>query len=90
MKKNFDRRVLTGERSVNFLIRWLTEKSINGDAETPIDGHKLTVTGTGRIYFKCYTSIFTYRLINQLIDQSDEQNGQRDTSFRYQTSGRIT
>ena len=28
----------------------------------------VTVTGTGRVYFKYHASIFTYRLIDQLID----------------------
>ena len=51
----FGGRALTGERSVNLLIRWLPEQSINGDAGTSIDGHKLTVTGTGRVYFKSHT-----------------------------------
>ena len=31
---------LMGESIFNFLIRWLPEQSINGDVETPIDGHK--------------------------------------------------
>ena len=48
------------------------------------------MTGTGRVYFKSHTSIFTYRLIDQSFDQSDGRNGQRDTSLPQQTSGRIT
>ena len=38
--KRFDGCALTGERSVNFLIRWLPDQSINGEADMPIDWHK--------------------------------------------------
>ena len=77
-----DERALMGERSVNLLIRWLPEKYINGDVDTPIDGHKLKVTGTDRVYFKSHTSILTYQFIDQSFDRSDGQNGRRDTSVR--------
>ena len=66
----FQRICLTGERSVNFLIRWLPDQSINRDTETPIDGHKKTVAGMGHVYLKSHASIFTYLLIDQLIDLS--------------------
>ena len=52
----------------------------------PIDGQKLTVTGTGGVYFIPQTSIFAYRL----IDLSTEgQNGGRDTSVVQKTAGHI-
>ena len=56
----------------------------------PIEGHKLTVTGTGRVYFKSHTSIFTYQFIDQFFDRLDGKNGQRDKSLQQQTLGRIT
>ena len=34
--------------------------NISTDTRTPIDGNKLTVTGTGGVYSKSQTSIFTY------------------------------
>ena len=86
----FDGRALMGERIVNFLICWLPEQSINEDAETPIDGQKLTVTGTGRVYFKSHTSIFTYRFIDQSFDCLDGKNGRRDKSVWQQALWRIT
>ena len=69
METRFDGRALTGEISVNLLVRLLPDQSINGDKDTPIDGQKLRVTGTGCVYFKSRTSIFTYRLIGQFIDR---------------------
>ena len=81
---------LMGESIFNFLIRWLPEQSIGGDAETPIDGHTLMVTGTGRVYFKSHTSIFTYLFINQSFYRTDRRNRQRYPSVQHQTSGRIT
>ena len=65
METCFNGPSLTGEISINFLIRLLSDQSINGDSETLINGHKLTVKGTGRVYFKYHTSIFTYQLIDQ-------------------------
>ena len=65
----FDVRALMGERSVNLLIRWLPEKYINGDVDTPIDGHKSKVMGTDRVYFKPHTSILTYWLIDKYFDR---------------------
>ena len=56
METRFDRHSFTVERSVNFLIHWLTDQS--------------TVTGTVRVYYKSHTSIFTYQLINKSIDLS--------------------
>ena len=64
-----DGRASMGERSVNFLIRWLTEQYINGDLDTPIDGHKLKVMGTDRVYFKPHTSIWTYWFIDKSFDR---------------------
>ena len=87
---HFEGRALMVERIVNFLIRLLPEKSISGDAYTPTDGHKLTLTGAGRVYFKFHTSIFTYRFIDQYFDRLDGQNVRRDKSVQQQTLGRIT
>ena len=89
-EKRFDGHALTGERSVNFLIRWLPEQYIKRDADMPIERQKLTVTGTGRVYFKSHTSIFTYRFIDQFFDWLDEQNGRRGESVQQKKLGRIT
>ena len=78
-----------GERSVNFSIRWLPDQSIRGDVDTPINKKKSMVIGTGHVYFKSHTSIFTYLLIDQLIDKSDGRKRWRDRSVEHQTQGRI-
>ena len=59
------RRQVLDERSVKFLIRWSPEQSITKDAEMPIDGHKLTVTGTGPCIFQ-----IPYIKIHLFIDWS--------------------
>ena len=90
IQTRFDGRALTGGRSVKFLICWLPEQSINVDVETTIDRNKLTVTRTGRVYFKSHTSIFTYWFIDQSFDWLDGQNIRRDKSVRHQALGSIT
>ena len=65
------------------------------DISTDTRRHLLTeknqgMMGTGRVYFKSETSIFTYRSINKSIDIStDRQNGQREISVVQNISGRI-
>ena len=94
----FDGSALEGERSVKFLIHWLPDRSINRETETTIDGHKTIVSGTGHVYFKSQTSIFTYVLINQSIDwyingQKKRTEGQisstKDSSTHWQDRHKI-
>ena len=56
--------------------------NISTETRVPIDRHKLTVTGTGGVYFKSQTSIFTYLLINISMER---QNGGGGTSVGQQT-----
>ena len=74
-----------GERvSTSSSVDYLTDLST--DTQTPIDGHKSTVTGTGGLYLKHHTPIFTYRMIDQPMEG---KNGGRDKSVGHQTAGRI-
>ena len=56
------------EVSTFSFIDYLDDLSM--ETRTPIDGHKLTVTGTSGVYFKSQTSIFTYWSIDWSIDIS--------------------
>ena len=51
--------------SVDYLTNLSTE------TRTPIDRHKSTVMGTGGVYFKSQTSIFTYQSIYQRKEKTE-------------------
>ena len=71
--------------SVDYLADLSTEMRV------PINGHKSTVTGTGGVYFKSHTSIFTYRLIYGSIyqwkDKTEGGTRQQDSRQRDALTG---
>ena len=77
-----------GERSVNFLIRWLPYQSINGDAGAN-QWKQIDVDGDMWCLFKI-PDINIHLSIDWSINQSTEgQNGRRYTLVGQQTEGRI-
>ena len=60
----FDGRLFMGEKvSTSSSLDYLT--NLSTEMRTPINGQNSTVKGTGSVYFKSWTSIFTYQSIYQ-------------------------